>query len=376
MKGTTGFLLSLLAAAGLLHSAAARAELVIVQVAPMTGPVATAAKDINAAASAYFEKINAAGGVNGEQIRLVTRDDGYEPAKTQQQIRDAVAGDNPLALLYPFGTTHMAGVVKSGLLDQARIPIIGARVGAVVQHPMLFRVRAQYRDEIERIVEQYFTMGYERIGLIYQNDGLGKEGLDATVDAMARRQKPNNLVVKAAFPANTTDVKSAVAELMAANAQGIIMVTNTVAATAIVREVRQRDAVLQISAMSLVEGEKLQQALGDKITRGIWVSQIAPNPSSLGMPLVREARDLMHSYGPKDDKVNFSRLEGLLAAKILVEGLKRAGPKPDRDKLYRALQTVRGYDAGGVMVDFSDTRREGVRYVDMSIISNSGKVLQ
>ncbi|HEY4371210.1 MAG TPA: ABC transporter substrate-binding protein [Burkholderiales bacterium] len=370
------FLLSLLAAAGILYPSAACADLVIVQVAPMTGPVSTAARDINAAAGAYFEKINAGGGINGERLRLITRDDKYEPPLTMQQIRDAAAEDKPLALLYPFGTTHMVGVVKSGLLDQVRIPIIGARVGAVVKHPMLFRVRAQYRDEIERIVEQFSTMGYERIGLIYQNDGLGKEGLDATVDAMARRNKANNLVVKAAFPANTTDVKAAVAEVAKAKVQGIIMVTNTVAATAIVREVRQSDTTVQISAMSLVEGEKLQQALGDKLTRGIWISQIAPNPSNLGMPLVREARDLMQGYGPKDGKVNFSRLEGLLAAKVIVEGLKRAGPKPDREKLYKALQTVRGYDTGGVMVDYSDTAREGVRYVDMSIISTSGKVLQ
>jgi branched-chain amino acid transport system substrate-binding protein len=105
--------------------------------------------------------------------------------------------------------------------------------------------------------------------------------------------------------------------------------------------------------------------------RGTIVTQIFPYERSLAAPIVKEASDLARAKGIDD--VTPAMLEGFAAAKVLVEGLRRAGANPTSAKLMQALEGFRKLDIGGLEVTFSPTDHSGLEYADLSIIGPDGK---
>jgi ABC-type branched-subunit amino acid transport system substrate-binding protein len=105
--------------------------------------------------------------------------------------------------------------------------------------------------------------------------------------------------------------------------------------------------------------------------RGTIVSQVFPYERSLAAPIVKEAHDLAVANGQAG--VTPAMLEGFAAAKVLVEGLKRAGTAPTRVKLQQALESFKNVDIGGLEVTYSATDHTGLDYADLSIIGADGK---
>jgi ABC-type branched-subunit amino acid transport system substrate-binding protein len=361
-----------------LPAAAGAATLVVGQVAPYSGPLAPTGSHVGAGAQLYFDRINAAGGIHGAKIRLVTRDDGYKVPETVRLTRELVKETAPIALVGLVGTGNVEALVKEKVLAEADIPVVGIRSGALslVQPvvPNLFHTRASYAAEVGQIVKQLATTGIRRVAVLYQDDPFGLDGLAGADKAL--RQHDLQLVVKAGYEKNTTKVEAAVKAIAEAKPQAVIMVSNTAASAEFVRQSRAAGNDAQLLAISVTDGPQVVQRIGKELAHGLGIVQVVPDPASRALTLTRDLQDDYRKFAPKGIELNHTLLEGYLSAKVLVEGLRRAGTNPTRKKLREALEAMRDYDAGGLFIRFSPESHSGSDFLDITILNREGKILR
>jgi ABC-type branched-subunit amino acid transport system substrate-binding protein len=191
--------------AGLASGIAFAAEILIAQVAPLSGPLAPTGNGMRVGALVCFEAVNAAGGIRGAKIRLVSRDDGYKAEETVRLARATLAESRPLAFFGIVGTGNLDALVKDNVLGEAGIAAIGLRSGASslfrAENALLFFTRPSYAEEVERIVSHLAMTGQKRIAAFYQDDAFGGDGL-AAIDASAQLHKVE-VVGRASYPKNS-----------------------------------------------------------------------------------------------------------------------------------------------------------------------------
>ncbi len=341
--------------------------ILIGQSAALSGPAEQLGKEMKSGAEAYFDVINKSGGVNGRKIRLVSLDDGYEPERAAANTRKLIAEDKVLALFGYVGTPTSNAALP--IFTEAKVPFVGAFTGAQsLREPFnryIFNVRASYFDETEQIVAHLVQQGITKIAVFYQNDAYGKAGLAGVERAMKARKL--DIAATATVERNTTDVSAAVATLAKSNTGAVIMIGAYKSCAAFIRAMKLKGAFQQFWNVSFVGSKALSSELGDE-GRGVQISQVVPFPWSDVTPIVREYQKLMGGPG----NASFTSLEGYIAAKILIEGLKRAGKNPTRESLVDGLASMGKIDLGGFTVSYSPTNHNGSSFVDLTIISRAG----
>jgi len=367
-------------AAGLLLSAAcpwAHADVVIGQVAPLSGVLASTGQQMVLGGKVWFDAVNAQGGVHGQKIRTVVLDDGYKVDETERLTRELVADPQVVALFGFAGTANVGKLLQDKVLDQAGIALVAPYTGGEPLrrpfNPWIFHVRAGYADEAEHMVKQLVTQGIQRVAVLYQNDAFGKAGLEGVEAAMTRRKL--KIAAAAPYERNTDDVKAAVETIRKAGAQAVIMIAVNKPAAAFVKQYREAGGGGQLFNISVVDPAELVRLAGIDSARGLGISQVVPYPYQAALPVVREFHKLMKQYAPTAD-VNYTNFEEFLGAKVLVEALRRAGPNPTRASVMKALESLNPYDLGGISVAFSKDNRIGSRFVEVTVISSSGKLLK
>jgi len=341
--------------------------ILIGQSAALSGPAEELGKEMKTGAQAYFDVVNKSGGVNGRKIKLVSLDDGYEPEKAAANTKKLIDEERVLALFGYVGTPTSNAALP--IFTAARVPFIGAFTGAQsLREPFnryVFNVRASYFDETEQIVGHLVQQGIKDIAVFYQNDAYGKAGLAGVERAMAKR----NLKIAATgtVERNTTDVAAAVATLSKSKTGAIIMISAYKSCAAFIKSMRLAGALQQYWNVSFVGSKALATELGDD-GRGVQISQVVPFPWSDVNPIVRDYQKRIG--GP--EKYSFTSLEGYVAAKVLVEGLKRAGKNPTRESLVDGLASMGRFDLGGFSVTYTPTDHNGSNFVDLTIISRGG----
>ncbi|MDI1342450.1 ABC transporter substrate-binding protein [Polaromonas sp.] len=350
-------------------------DIVVGQVAPFGGPLAVSGRDFNLGAMIAFDEINAAGGIGGNRLKLVSRDDGYRSAETVRLVEDLIEQANPVALIGMWGAENIDAVLDKGLLDKAGLPVVGVRSGssALRRKGALFHVRASYREEVQRILDQVQTMGSNRIAVIYEDTDFGREAWTDAQAALAKRQLTPLAV--AIQPRNDLKVDEAVQKIAATAPQAVLLVANTPVAGAVIKGLRAKNSPAFIFTTSTVDAEQLVAQLGT-VAAGVAVAQGVPNPYKATAPIAMEFKRRIATLGIDPVRANFASLEGYIVARIVGEGLRRSGKDPQRKDLVRGLESLRRTDLGGFMVDFGPGQREGSRFVDLSLIGSDGRIRQ
>lgn len=360
-------------AAALLIGAAAHAEIVVGQVAPLSGPQAVTGRAIHAGAKLYFDSVNAAGGVRGQKIKLVTKDDAQKSEETVRLVKELIRADSPVALLGTVGTSNMEALAKDGILQRSRVPLVGAISGAtsVAQTEGMLVVKASYRDEVDRVFSNLMHMQVKRIGLVYQDDGLGKDVLAGATDSATRHGI--DLVVRAGYARNTTDTTAVVAKMVEAAPQAIFLGATTAAAIDFMKRYRAAGGNAQIFGMSIIDTEALLKALGPDTARGYSFSAVLPLNTQTKLPVVREYLALRAAS--QDADLSARSIEGFIAAKALVWALGRV-PRVTPETIAEALAAAGGFDLGGYRLDFSRAGTSGSHLVDFAMLGNGGRIVQ
>jgi branched-chain amino acid transport system substrate-binding protein len=355
----------------------AASELTVGQIAPLSGVLATTGAQMVLGGKVYFDYINATGGVNGRKIRHLVLDDGYKVDETVRLTRELLARPEVLALYGFAGTSNVGKLLSDKVLEEGGAALVAPYTGGEPLrnpfNPWIFHLRAGYADEAEHMVQQVSTLGMTRIAVMYQDDGFGKAGLEGVQKALAKRKLP--LSVAATYERNTDKVEDAVRKIKASDAQAIIMVSVNKSTAAFARQYREAGGGAQLYNISVVDPAEIVKLAGLKNAHGLGISQVVPYPYMPNLPVVREFHTLMKRFAPQD-QVNYTNFEQFLGAKVLVEGLRRAGPSPTRAKVVKALESMSDFDLGGVTVGYSPDNRVGSRYVEVTVIGSTGKLLK
>jgi len=352
---------------------AAGADLVFGQISAYTGVQANTGKGLRDGIALYFDSVNAAGGVKGSKLVLEAVDDQYQPAKTVEAAKEMLANKKVIALLATLGTENNDALVKSGVLTGNSLVNFGARAASSVLEPSkeTFRVRASYGNEMRKILSQLSVMGVTQLGLVIQADGLGREGEEALTKGMVGGTA--KLVVKASYDRATSDVAGAVAAMRGADVQAIVFVGISKACADFMKQYHQAGGSAQVYALSVVDPNVVAKLAPGEAARGLIVAQTMPSPAKRATPLIREMREAITATGRAID-VNYTTVEGYAVAKAAVEVLRRSSAMTRdgfRNTLAKASPEI---DLGGLIVNFSNGKRDGGEYVELSVIGLDGAI--
>ncbi len=366
-----------LCALGAAGRPALAAEVVVGQVAPLSGVLASTGQQMVLGGKIYFDWVNAQGGVHGATIRQEVVDDGYKVPETVRLTRALLARPEVVALFGFAGTANVTQLLADGVLEQGGAALVAPYTGGESLrspfNPWIFHVRAGYADEAEHMVQQLATLGMDRVAVMYQDDGFGKAGLAGVEAALARRGL--KLAASAGYERNTDQVEAVAQAIKAVDAQAVIMIAINKPAAAFVKRYRELGGGAQLYSISVVDPAEIVKIAGLKNAHGLGISQVVPYPYRPLLPVVREYQQLLKKYAPGAE-VNYTSFEEFLGAKVLVEALRRAGPAPTRAKVVKALESLQGFDLGGVSVGYSPTSRVGSRYVEVTVIGANGRLMK
>lgn len=352
------------------QGAPAEDRIVLGQSAPFTGPAAELGLQFHLGAQLHFEAVNARGGVQGRRIDLQRLDDGYEPERCVANTRQFIA-QNVFALFGYVGTPTSLAALP--LATEARLPFFAPFTGAqALREPFnryAIHVRASYFDETAAIVRQVTSVGIRKLAVFHQNDAYGKAGLEGVQRALsAQNLEP---VAVGTVERNSTDVAAALKGILASRPEAIVQIGAYKACATFIRLARQQGYGGNFYNVSFVGTQALLDELG-AVARGVVISQVMPFPYAPVMPLsgdylaaVKERRGV---------SPNYSGMEGFVAARVFTEALERAGRNPTRETFINAVDGLQNLSLGGFPVDFGAKKHTGSRFVELTLLTEDGRV--
>ncbi|MDB5929697.1 MAG: amino acid/amide transporter substrate-binding protein family [Polaromonas sp.] len=367
MKKTTNWCA---AAVLLMLAQAGQAQILIGQTAGFTGAVGAGVKETTEGAKLYLDAVNAKGGVNGEKIELISLDDKFEVKLAAENAQKLIEDNKVVAMFLTRGTPHTEGIIP--LLDKYGVPLIGPSTGAMVLHQPVrkhvFNVRAPYQREAEKAVTHLNSMGITRIGIVHADDSFGADGVTGAQKGLTTAKLAPAVLEK--YDRSKPDFTAIALKVVQANAQAVLMVASGQAVVDGIKALRAAGSTAQIVTLSNNASGGFVKSLGGD-GKGVIVTQVFPYERSIAYPMVKEAQEMAKAKGQSD--VSPAMLEGFAAAKVLVEGVRRAGPKPSREKIQAALEGMQKLDIGGLEVSYSPKDHSGLDFADLSIIGTDGK---
>jgi branched-chain amino acid transport system substrate-binding protein len=347
--------------------------IIIGQSVPLSGINALLGAETRDGGLAYFEHINKQGGIHGRKIILKTLDDGYVPERTAGNVKNLIEVEHVFALFQLRGTSHINESAK--VFVPAKVPLFSCTTGALsLREPFnryIFHTRASYQDETDKIVEHFSSVGAKSVAIFYQNDGFGREGRMAAEKALKRVNL--NVAAQGSVEPNSVDVAGAVGAVAKTRPDAVIIYALFKPAAEFIRQMKKAGSAAQFLAVAPVGTTYLASELGAE-GRVVVVAQVVPSPWSPTVPVVKEYLGVMKENARTD--VGFTTLEAYIAAKVFVEGLRRAGRDLTREKLIKALESMTNYDVGGFPIGFSPTNHRGSGYVDITVVGEGGRVFR
>ena len=353
-------------------ASAAAEPLVVHHIGPLTGVLAGSNKEALDGAQLFLSAYNARGGVQGRPVHMQTLDDGQDPKRAQALLAQLVAEKKVLALIMPRTTpsleTMLPDVLKHG------IPVVGAQTGAsFVNEPPrreVFTLRASYRKEAERAIQQQHSVGVRSFGLLLADDAFGRDTLVGIERAMKALQVEP--VAVARIDNRKTDVTEPVRTILAKRPEVVLLIVSSKGAAEFIKSYRAKGGNATFISLSNTSNNDYVKALGEH-ARGAIVMQVMPSPFSGVTGL---ARDYAASSAASKAPLSYAGLYGFATAKLLTRGLERAGREPTPASLVQALEGLGEVDLGGFRVRYGPGERGGSNFVDATIISHQGRFLR
>jgi branched-chain amino acid transport system substrate-binding protein len=336
------------------------------QWSPQTGPAALWGA-VARGTAAYFEMINAEGGIHGRKLKLLIRDDSYQAPKTKAAVMELAEKEGVFAFVGGVGTGP--GMAVKDYLKEKKIPWIGPASGSSKWteefNRYLFSLYPTYTDEAKALVRYLLdTAKKGKIAMLYQNDDYGKEGLEAAKAELEKHGK--KLLAEVSVEMTDADLKSHVLKLKQAKPQAVLLfVLPKHAAIAVGTAAKLKFKPLWVSTSTLSDVPLMY-----KITKGLWEGVVFDTflelPDS-DHPRVKKYREAYEKYGLKanaKEQWGLFFMAGFLFAEPFVEAVKIAGPDLDREKLVEALESLDKWDDGiGHNITFGPKRRQGQKAV-------------
>jgi ABC-type branched-subunit amino acid transport system substrate-binding protein len=366
----------LLAAAGLTRAAASEVgvsadTILFGQAAALEGPSSALGQGMRQGILAAFEEINAKGGVHGRKLKLISRDDGYDPDRSVVQTIKLLDEDKVFALIGAVGTPTAIATVP--ITSARNVPFIGPFSGAEFLRKEdlhnVVNIRASYGAEAEAWIKHLTEdLHFKSIAIFYQDDSFGRDGLAGVKAALAKRGL--ELSAEGTFERNTRAVGAALHAIKRADPEAVVMVGTYGPCAEFIKLAHMKGFNPTFVAISFVGANALAKELGAE-GNGVIVSQVVPFPWDQSLPLVADYRAAEKALDPRLTP-DFVSLEGYLSGRLAAAALERLGGDPTRADLLRVIGEVGRFDIGGDVITFGAKARDLPPRVFLTIIQPDG----
>lgn len=339
--------------------------------AGLTGGQAQYSRDVTRGIEAYFSAINKQGGVGGRTLQLVAEDDGGKRDQVLANTKKLIEQHKVVALI---GYTSGAGVEASlGYLDSQNVALVGPVTGNMgiraQHHKNLFHTRAGYADEMRRMIGALANTGVKRFAIAYLDD-VGP----ANPQAMKAALTQANLTAVAEVPLNRNaeDFSAQSDTLLQSKPDAVVFISNAKPIVQIIRGMRAKGYAGQFATSSF-SGLGIVEDLKER-GQGLIMSQVLPAPTKVHLRVIADYQKHLKEFDA-EAKPNYTSLESYIAARVLVEGVRRAGAGAGPERIVAALDGMASYDLGGYEIGFTATNHNGSRFVDTAMVTSGGKLL-
>ncbi len=310
--------------------------------APFSGNKSDLGEDMYMGANAYFQSINKKGGVYGRSIKVLTRDDRYEPRLAVKNALNFIKKDDIFAFFGTVGTPISKAILPIAIKND--IPFLGPFSGAEFlrenKSPLILNARVSYKEETEKLINYFVNkQKFTKIAVFYQNDSYGRSGLRGVREALHKRNL--KIVEEGSYKRNTLSVENALYEISLANPEVIILVGTTMPVAQFIKRARKNPKIrknINFGVLSFVNPKLLLKTLNYK-SKNIIFSQVVPSPWTSNKVQVVEYRKLMRKYYPKKDFSCIS-LEGYFVAKMTAQLFRDVGKNFTKSEFIRQMEKL------------------------------------
>jgi branched-chain amino acid transport system substrate-binding protein len=351
--------------------------------AAFTGPVRERGRQMKLGIDTAFNRLNETGGLGGRMLRLIAADDGNEPTRTLQAVRQLYEKDQIFGLIGSIGTATAAVAVPYAL--ERRMLFFGAYTGGNVvrRDPpdrYVFNYRPSYAEEADaavRYLVKIRRIPVRQIAVFAQTDDLGDAGYAGVAKAYRAMGINDSAILRLNYPRNTIEVDEAVNTLRVQKVpvRAIIMSASYRAAAKFIEKTRALYPEMIFTSISGVGGSSLAEELkllGPRYTTGVLVTQVVPAVSGYSSAVLEYKNALAKYFA--GEAPDYASLEGFVAANILIDAIKRAGPQFDTEKLVDTLEATRNLDLGlGVPLNFGRSEHTASKKIWGTALDESGR---
>jgi ABC-type branched-subunit amino acid transport system substrate-binding protein len=351
--------------------------------APFSGAAKELGQNMKIGIEAAFNAVNASGGVHGRQLRLMAADDGYEPARTAEAMKQLYENDQIFGVIGNVGTPTAAVALPYAL--ERKMLFFGAFTGAGLLRSdppdrYVFNYRASYAEETSAVVHYLVKVKRLRpnqIAVFAQQDSYGDAGFSGVTKAIRALGGDEKAILRLHYQRNTVDVDGAVEQLKKSRnpIKAVIMVPTYRAAAKFIEKTRDLFPGMIYTSVSFVGSTALANELmqlGKRFASGVIVTQVVPALEGHSS-LVLDYKAALAKYFP-GEQADYVSLEGYVAANVLITALRRNGPDLDTEKLVQTLENLRDLDIGlGIPVSFGQSEHQGVHKVWGAQLDENGR---
>jgi branched-chain amino acid transport system substrate-binding protein len=321
-------------------------EIKIGNMNPYSGP-ASAYGLIGKTIGAYFNKVNAEGGINGRKVNYISYDDAYSPPKAVEQARKLVESDEVLLIFQPLGTPSNTAIQK--YMNAKKVPQLFVATGATkwgdYKHfPWTMGWQPTYQSE-GRIYAQFLLKSHpnSKVAILYQNDDYGKDYVKGLKDGLGDKAK-SMIVAEAPYETSDPTVDSQIINLKASGADVFFNVTTPKFASQAIKKAAEIGwkPLHLLNNVSQSVGSVLKPA-GLENAKGIYSSYYlkdATDPQWKNDPGQKEWTAFMDKYFPDGDKTSSFTVYGYTVAQTLAQVLKQCGDNLTRENVMKQAASL------------------------------------
>jgi branched-chain amino acid transport system substrate-binding protein len=351
--------------------------------AAFSGPAKELGQNMKRGIDAAFNAANDAGGVFGRQLRLIAADDGYETSRAAITMKHLYEKEQVFGVIGNVGTP--TAVVALPYALERKMLFFGAFTGAGLLRSdppdrYVFNYRASYAEETSATVNYLVKVRRlkpSQIAVFAQQDAYGDSGFSGVAKAIRALGGDDNAILRLHYQRNTVDVDDAIEQLKKSRIpiRAVIMVPTYRAAAKFIEKTRDLYPNMIYASVSFVGSTALANELmllGKRFATGVIVTQVVPAVEGHSS-LVLEYKSMLAKYFPGEPP-DYVSLEGYVAAKVMIEALKRNGPQLDTERLVATLEGIRNVDIGlGTPVSFGQSEHQGVHKVWGTQLDENGR---
>ncbi|MBL8515672.1 MAG: ABC transporter substrate-binding protein [Betaproteobacteria bacterium] len=350
-------------------------ELVVGQVVELSGLGREFSRDFVAGAKTYFDHVNATGLLPGKRIKHVVKDDGGNPDETLTRTRELLKDDKADVLFGYVGDSGINMLLSNELFQKSGVAFFGAATGLNPARNVdnVYFLRASYAAEAETVIEQFRLLGVSRFGIVTTQSEFGA-AIRKEIESVIRQKKLE--LVRGVETTNDPKQIEGAATRMAGGQrpQVILMLGDSVAVALFVKAYRPLDPGISLVGLSIAQHDTILQIIGPKLAHGTMLTQVVPDLNSKDLPVAIEHLALMRKY--RDESPTAASFEGFIAAKTLIEVLRKSGADASRAGVLAALKRSPKLNVGGVRFEFVGGNIRGANYADIVLLRKDGKLIR